>query len=125
MFGYMGKILYVDLSTGAFRSEALDEKILRQYVGGNGLAVWLYSQYPIEDLDALDPRSPLFFMTGPFVGTTVPCSGRYAVCGKSPLTGIWGDSDSGGSWGVSLKGAGYDAVVITGRSETPVSLYIG
>jgi aldehyde:ferredoxin oxidoreductase len=122
--GYMGKLLFVDLGSKAFHEEVLDEGIARKYIGGTGLATYLMNKYPISDYHALDPKSPLMFMTGPLTGTRVPQSGRLAIIAKSPLTGIWGDSDVGCNWGISLKEAGYDGLIVTGKSDEPIYLQV-
>jgi aldehyde:ferredoxin oxidoreductase len=77
-----------------------------------------------EKTNPLGPQNPLIFMTGPFTGTGVPLSGRHAVVSRSPLTGIFGESDVGGTWGAHLKKAGFDGIIIVGQSEKPVYLWI-
>jgi aldehyde:ferredoxin oxidoreductase len=74
--------------------------------------------------DPLGPENVLCFMVGPFTGTPVPASNRFAVAARSPLTGIWGEADCGGNWGVALKLSGYDGIVIEGRADTPVYLRV-
>jgi len=124
MNGYMGKLLYVDLSRGRLWDEPVKEADARQFVGGSGLAASIVFDMVSADTDPLGPQNPLVFMTGPFVGTAVPSSGRYSVCALSPLTGIWGEANSGGFFGPELRFAGYDGVVITGCSDKPVWLSI-
>jgi aldehyde:ferredoxin oxidoreductase len=124
MNGYMGKLLYVDLSQGRLWDEPLPEDHARQFVGGSGLAARIIFDMVSADTDPLGPKNPLVFMTGPFVGTAVPSSGRYSVCALSPLTRIWGEGNSGGFFGPELRFAGYDGVVITGCSDKPVWLSI-
>jgi len=123
-YGYHGKILRVNLTTGELRDQPLPEALAQQYLGGSGLA----ARYLYDETDAsTDPLSPdnlLCFMVGPFVGTPVPASNRFAVAALSPLTGIWGEGDCGGRWGAALKGAGYDGILITGQSPSPVYLWI-
>jgi aldehyde:ferredoxin oxidoreductase len=77
-----------------------------------------------ERTNPLGPENPLIFMTGPFTGTSVPLSGRHAVVSQSPLTGIFGESDVGGTWGANLKKAGFDGTIITGQSEKPIYLWV-
>jgi aldehyde:ferredoxin oxidoreductase len=77
-----------------------------------------------EKTNPLGPENVLIFMTGPFTGTRVPLSGRHELVAKSPLTGIYGESDVGGRWGTELKKAGYDGIIVKGRSEKPVYLWI-
>jgi aldehyde:ferredoxin oxidoreductase len=122
--GYMGKILYVNLTTGAMKEETPDEKFWRAYIGGHGVgARILYSQQK-AGVDALGPDNILGFVTGPFTGTPHPVGTRYQVVCKSPLTGGWGDANSGGFFGSYLKFAGYDDVFVTGIASRPVLLLI-
>ena len=124
MSGYMGKLLVVDLTQGALKDEPLDPNIAHDYVGGAGYAArYLYDELG-PDTEPLGPDNTLMFMTGPLVGTRAPSCGRHEVCAISPLTGIWGESNSGGFWGAELKFAGYDGIVIRGCSEKPVWLSI-
>src|SRR5512146_726103 len=124
MDGYLGRILRVDLSRGKLWDQALNEEYARNYVGGSGLA----ARYLYEMLDAstdpLGPDNPLFFLTGPLVGTSMTAAGRYSVCARSPLTGIWGEANSGGFFGPEMRYAGYDGVLLTGRSAKPVWLSV-
>jgi aldehyde:ferredoxin oxidoreductase len=124
MNGYMGKILHVDLSQRRLWDEPVKEEDARRFVGGSGLAARVIFDMVSPDTDPLGPENPLVFMTGPFVGTAVPSSGRYSVCALSPLTRIWGEANSGGFFGPELRFAGYDGVVITGCSDKPVWLSI-
>jgi aldehyde:ferredoxin oxidoreductase len=124
MNGYMGKILYVDLSSGRLWDEAINEDDARAFVGGSGLAARIIYNMVNQDTDPLGPQNPLVFMTGPLVGTAMPSAGRYSVCALSPLTRIWGEANSGGFFGPELRFAGYDGVVITGCSSRPVWLSI-
>lgn len=119
-----GKLLVVDLTTGDLYDETVDETAARDLVGGAGFAArYLYDRLP-PGTDPLGPENILMFVTGPLVGTRAPSCGRYEVCGLSPLTGIWGESNSGGFWGPELRFAGYDGVVVRGRAERPVWLSI-
>ncbi|MGC8962248.1 MAG: aldehyde ferredoxin oxidoreductase N-terminal domain-containing protein, partial [Candidatus Bathyarchaeia archaeon] len=121
--GYMGRILYADLSDESFKIDAWDEKIARLLLGGKGLGAWLLYRMTEPGLDPLAPEAPLIFATGPLTGTVTPCS-KFAVIGKSPATGTIDDSYSGSFFGPELKYSGYDAVVVTGRSEKPVVMVI-
>ena len=122
--GYMGKILFVDLSTGSIREEALDETTRRSYVGGYGLGARILYGQQKAGVDALGPENTLGLLTGPYTGTAVPTGTRYAAVARSPLTGGWGDANSGGFFGPYLKFAGYDAVFFSGISPKPVYLLI-
>ncbi len=124
MNGYMGKILRVDLSAGKLWDEPLDEEYARAFVGGSGLAArYLYDMVD-GDTDPLGPGNPLIFMTGPLVGTPMPSAGRCSVCALSPLTHIWGESNTGGFIGPELRFAGYDGIIVIGRARKPVWLSI-
>jgi aldehyde:ferredoxin oxidoreductase len=124
MHAYMGKILRVDLSTEDVSEELLEEGYARAYVGGSGLAARYIYDLVDRETDPLGPENPLIFMTGPLVGTAMPSAGRHSVCAISPLTGIWGEANSGGFFGNELRRAGYDGIIFTGRSEGPVWLSI-
>ena len=122
--GYAGKFLRVDLSKGSWDDFTIADDVLRQYIGGSCLAAKLFlERYPIE-ADPLSPENPLMIMTGPMVGSGFPGTSRFSVCAKSPQTGIWAESACGGTFGPELKRAGYDGIVIEGRSEKPVVLSI-
>ncbi len=124
MGGYMGKILRVNLTTGEMRDEATNPDWAEQFIGGAGLAARYLWEHLAPDADPLAPENPLIFMTGPLTGTAAPSCGRFVVCARSPLTGLWGESNSGGFWGPELKFAGYDGIVISGRAPEPVYLAI-
>ena len=124
MNGFMGKLLVVDLTGGRITSVPLDEESARTFVGGAGLACrYLYDRIGI-DTDPLGPDNPLLFMTGPLVGTVAPSCGRHVICARSPQTGLWGESHSGGRFGPYLRFAGYDGILITGKAPHPVYLSV-
>jgi len=120
----MGKILYIDLSSSKVHIGDMNEEWAHQFIGGSGLGAKFLYELTNERTDPLGPENPLIFMTGPFTGTAVPLSGRHAVVSRSPLTGIFGESDVGGTWGANLKKAGFDGMIITGKSENPVYLWV-
>ncbi len=122
--GYMGKFLWVDLSKKTIEEEALDEELCRKYLGGYGLGARIIFSRQQPGADPLGPESILGILTGPITGTDGLGGSRYIMVGKSPLTGGWGDANSGGSVGPYLKFAGYDAVFFTGISDRPVYLLI-
>ena len=122
--GYMGKILFVDLTQGACREEALDEQICRDFMGGYGVGARILYERMKPRVDPLGSDNMLGFMTGPLTGTPALCSGRFVVIGKSPLTGTWGDANCGGDFGPYLKFSGFDGVFFNGTSSKPVYLYI-
>lgn len=122
--GYMGKILWVDLSTRTIRDETLDDLFCRYFLGGYGFGARLLFSRQRGKVDPLGEENILGFATGPFSGTPVLGGSRYTVLAKSPLTGCWGDSNSGGFFGPHLKFAGYDGVFFSGISDRPVYLFI-
>ncbi len=117
--GYMGKILWVNLTDGTFKEEDLPEEIYRQYLGGIGLATKLIYENLPPKTDALTPESVFGFFPGLLTGTVAPLTGRFMVAGKSPLTKTWGDSNCGGYFGPEIKKCGYDAILIKGMAESP------
>ena len=122
--GYMGEYARVNLTTGEVSSVPISEEEIRPYVGCSGYAVrMLWDQTP-PGVDALSPASMVIFATGPIAGTLCPSGGSYELCFKSPLTGAWCQARSGGSFGPRLKYAGYDFLVIEGRSEKPVYISV-
>ncbi len=122
--GYVGKLLFVDLTKGKIREEELSEDLARKFIGGYGLgARVLYDMMP-GGADPLGPDNVLGFVTGPVTGTGAVFSGRYVVVCKSPVSGTWNDANSGGYFGPELKQAGYDAVFVSGVSKKPVYLWI-
>ncbi len=124
MGGYTGKMAWIDLTTGAVKVEELSEQVRRNYIGGTALATYILKQTPFHAIDPLGPENVLVFSTGPLTGANVPTSGRFAVAAKSPLTGIWGEADSGGRFGIALKAAGFDAIAISGKASAPSVLTI-
>ncbi|MBC7251711.1 MAG: aldehyde ferredoxin oxidoreductase family protein [Anaerolineae bacterium] len=121
---YTGKLLRVDLSTGTWTVQEISEEMVRGYLLGSGLAAKLFYDEMDPQRDALDPASPLYFMSGLLTGTLAPTGCRSSVCGRSPLTGIWNESNVGGYWGAELRFAGFDGIVVTGRAPQPVYLWI-
>ncbi len=99
--GYMGKMLMVDLSTDKLKDEVLDEKLARQFIGGYGIGARILFSRQKAGVDPLGPDNILGILTGPFTGTPALSGTRYTVVGKSPLTGGWGDANSGGYFGAS------------------------
>jgi aldehyde:ferredoxin oxidoreductase len=122
--GYMGKMLFVDLSEGKLRDEPLDEKLCRQFIGGYGIGARILFSQQKAGVDPLGPDNTLGILSGPFSGTPAVSGTRYTVVAKSPLTGGWGDANSGGYFGAFMKFAGYDALFFTGISAEPVYLFI-
>ena len=123
-YGYLGKMLFVDLTNGKTHEEDLSAELARDYVGGYGVGVRVLMERMKPGVDPLGPDNILGFGTGPFVASGALSSGRYSTMGKSPLTGFWGDANSGGNFANALRGAGYDMLFCAGRAEHPVYLLI-
>ena len=124
MHGWAGKILDVNLTTRAIQTRALDETSARLFLGGRGLGARLLWDEVGAGIDPLSPENVLIFTTGPLTATGYQTSNRFSVSTKSPLTGTILDANSGGYWGMQFKRAGYDALIVRGRAETPVYLEI-
>ena len=124
MYGYCGKILLVNLSTGEIAEEALNEEWARKHIGGRGLALRYLWDKVSPDTDPLSPENVFIIAPGPFAGTSMPTGSRFVVMAKSPNTGLLGDAEAGGFFGHELKRAGYDLVIVEGRAPAPVYLSI-
>ena len=124
MNGYMGRILWVDLTAGTVEAATLDDELCRAFIGGYGIGARLLLDRIPAGADPLGPDNVLGFVTGPYTGTDALIGSRYVVVGKSPLTGGWGDANSGGYFGPALKGAGVDAVFFAGVAPKPVYLLV-
>ncbi len=122
--GYMGKLLFVDLTRGTCQEETLGEELGRDFMGGYGIGARILYERTKPKADPLGPDNMLGFMTGPLTGTPAIPSGRFVVVGKSPLTGTWGDANCGGDFGPNLKFAGFDGVFFSGVSPAPIYLHI-
>jgi len=122
--GWQRKILRVDLTAGTSAVEPLNMEWANAYLGERGLATKYLMESMDPSVDALSPENVLIFATGPLTGTMASTSGRYAVVTKGPLTGAIACSNSGGKFGAELKFAGYDLLIVHGRSEKPVYLHI-
>ena len=120
----MDRLLHVDLDRMSFESLPLDLSATEDYIGGSGLAAKILYDGTDRTTDPLGPDNVLVFMTGPYAGTRALSSSRHVVVAKSPLTGLFGEANSGGSWAEALKKSGFDGVVIRGRSPKPVYLWI-
>jgi aldehyde:ferredoxin oxidoreductase len=122
--GYIGKLLFVDLSTGTLKEETPDDSLYRDFIGGYGIGARVLYSRQKGGVDALGPENTLGIVTGPLTGTPAPMGCRYVVVGKSPLTGGWGDANCGSDFGPHLKFAGLDGIFITGISPKPVYLFV-
>jgi aldehyde:ferredoxin oxidoreductase len=125
LLGYAGRILYVDLGTGKTRAEKLSDEVAKKYIGGIGLGMNLWLSNSKAGVDPLSPENPLVLAVGPVSGTMFPTGGNgHAFISKSPETNGVGEAVSHGTFGAELKRAGYDAIVLTGKAEKPVYLWI-
>jgi len=124
MNGWMGTTLRVDLSTGKVTKEPLRKELAHEYIGGRGLNARVLYDEVKQGTDPLGPDNKLIIGVGPCNGTLVPGSQRFTATFKSPITGRYGDSNSGGSFGATFKYAGYDLMIIEGKAKEPVYLWI-
>ncbi|HSV48777.1 MAG TPA: aldehyde ferredoxin oxidoreductase N-terminal domain-containing protein, partial [Candidatus Acidoferrales bacterium] len=125
MFGYAGRVLYVDLTTGKTRTEKLSQETAKKTLGGIGLGMHFWLNNSKANVDPFSPENPLVLAVGPLAGTMFPTGGNgHAFISKSPATGGVAEAVSHGTFGTELKRAGYDAVIITGKSKKPVYLWI-
>lgn len=124
MFGYMGKLLRINLTDRTIKVEDLDLELAKKFVGGRGLGTKMLYDEIDPKIDALSPENKLFFINGPLSGTPTPTGGRYMVVTKSPLSGTIASSNSGGTWGARLKYAGYDGIIVEGKADKPVYISV-
>jgi aldehyde:ferredoxin oxidoreductase len=124
MFGFAGKIVRVNLTNGSVKEEVFDQAMARNQIGGRGIGAKILFTELAPGVDPLGPENKLVFTGGLLTATTVPGNTRWFVMGKSPLTGVYGESTCSGSFGKELKRAGYDALIIEGASDHPVFLWI-
>lgn len=120
----MQPILTIDLTTGRQAVREIPRDWQREYLGGASLAARILYNDLTPELDPFSPAAPLLFLNGPLSGTSGPTTGRFVVCGKSPATGLWAESNIGGFWGVELRKAGYDGLLLTGTAPEPVYLFL-
>jgi len=118
------KILRIDLGTQKIVQEDYNNKDEAKFIGGMGLATAIFTREVDPEIDPFNGNNLLIFSVGPFCGTAIPFCGRYFITAKSPLTKILGEASSGGFFGKELKSAGFDLVIIKGKSKTPVYLWI-
>ena len=124
MSGYNYKILIVDLTDEKTKVKELPKSFCKKFLGGNGFGIKLLYDHVKPGIDPLSPDNVVVFAVGPFLGTSIPTSGKYIVYSKSPLTGFQGESVSSSFWGHSLKMAGYDCLIIKGRAKRQSYLFI-
>lgn len=124
MAGKIYQIVRINLGTRKVEFQDLAPEIVEKYYGGAGLAAKILYEETDASPDPLGPDNLLLAFTGPFTGTSVPSSSRHHLMSRSPLTGLIGESNVGGSWGVHFKKAGFDGLVVAGLSDSPVYLWI-
>ncbi|MDM7274760.1 MAG: aldehyde ferredoxin oxidoreductase family protein [Thermoprotei archaeon] len=124
MYGYAGRIVVADAATKSFKVLDVDESLAKTYIGGKGLANKILYDYGIWGYDALDPGNPLIFASGPFGGTRIPMASRAWSAFRSPLTGILGGSNLGGSLAAVMKYAGVDVLIVRGASRDPLYIVV-
>lgn len=124
MNGYHGRIAWIDLTSRKMELRSVDEKDKLDFVGGASLGAAYLARMTTGGTHPLGPENPLIFMAGPFTATRVPASSRHAVISLSPLTGIYGEGNCGGSFGWQLKRSGLDGLIITGVASGPVAIVI-
>ncbi|TFG24764.1 MAG: aldehyde ferredoxin oxidoreductase [Promethearchaeota archaeon] len=123
-YGFAGKLLKVNLSDEIISKEVLNRQYSENFMGGAGYACRYLFDHINKDTDPLSPENILMIMNGPFCLTSAPSFSRMAICTKSPLTGLWGEANAGGFFGAEMKRAGYDGIIIAGKSKKPVILKI-
>jgi len=125
LHGYAGRILYVDLDTGKTRTEKLNTEYAKKYIGGIGLGMRLWLDNSKQGVDPFSPENPLVLALGPISGTMFPTGGNgHAFVAKSPETFAIGEAVAHGTFGAEMKRAGYDAIILKGKSEKPIYLWI-
>ncbi|MEW6554706.1 MAG: aldehyde ferredoxin oxidoreductase family protein [Actinomycetota bacterium] len=124
MKGFTTRYLEVDLGSGQTQIKELEEEVYRKYIGGTGIGAYLFAKELDPLVDPLSPANPLMFINGPLTGTSFPGSGRSSVVAMSPLTGLWGECNVGGSFGAAVKLAGYDGIIFKGRADKPVMFWL-
>src|SRR5271165_5921980 len=117
--GYFGQALIADVTDGTSAILPLPEAILRAYIGGAGLGVWLLHRIGPPGADPLGAEAPLAFVFSPLVGTPLTTSAKFAVVAKSPLTGMLTDALASSHFAIAGKRTGFDAIVIRGASARP------
>ena len=124
MFGWHGKALRVDLTNETVSVEQIDPQTAKDYIGGRGWAIKMLHDEVEPTVDPLSPENKLIFTVGPLTGTPAPTGNRYMVTTKAPLTGAIACSNSGGMYPTEMKKTGFDMILLEGRAEHPVYLWI-
>jgi aldehyde:ferredoxin oxidoreductase len=118
------KLLEINLTNNTISDRELEENIFKNYLGGSGIAAKLLYHELQPNLSPLHPDSPLLFFSGLLTGTPIPTASKLSVCAKSPLTGIWNEATVGGKLGAELRFCGYEGIIVIGKAEKPIYLYI-
>ena len=124
MFGFYNRLLRIDLPTQTYQVEEIPDDILSKYLGGKGLGAYLLLNNSPAGVDPLSPENPFIIATGPATGTVLSPAGRHAIISKSPLTGVFGESYTGGHVAPRIKATGYDAILLQGIADSPIFLEI-
>lgn len=122
LYGFQGKWLRVNLSDGTLAEQTFEEEVLKKFLGSSGMGTKILYEETGPETDPLGPENVLIFAAGILNNTKALCAGRYQVISKSPLTGAFGEGNSGGTFGPMLRKAGYDGLIIKGKAERPVYL---
>ncbi|MGZ4596560.1 MAG: aldehyde ferredoxin oxidoreductase family protein [Actinomycetes bacterium] len=122
--GYFGRVLVVDVTDASTQTVPLPGQVLRDYIGGAGLGVWLMHELAPAGVDPLSPEAPLAFVFSPLVGTPLTTSAKFAVVAKSPLTGFLTDALASSQFAIAGKLTGHDAIVLVGRADRPQTLLV-
>ena len=122
--GYNGKILRVNLSKRKTMIEEPSQDFYRRYMGGRALALYYLLREVSRDADSFAPDNKIVFAASVITGAPIPGMSRHSVVAKSPLTNAYGESEAGGYWGVELKSAGFDAIIVEGKADNPVYLWV-
>jgi aldehyde:ferredoxin oxidoreductase len=118
------RLLEVDLTRRETSDRTVAAELVHDFLGGASLAARLLLTELVPTLDPLSPEAPLLFLTGPLTGTAGPSVGRFVICGRSPATGFWAESNAGGFFGPELRMTGWDGLFIRGRAAEPLYLWI-
>ncbi len=124
MYGYMGKVLRVNLTDRTWKLEDLDLEVAKKYLGSRGLGVKIMMDEVPVNVDPFSPENKLIIASGGLTGAPLPTSGRFMAITKSPLTGTIAIANSGGQWGPQFKATGHDLVIFEGKADKPVYLFI-
>jgi len=124
MKGYRNKLLVIDLTERSVETLDIPDEWFEEYIGGEGTAIRLLSDHVDPEMDKFDPSQPIIFSTGPLTGTPVPSSGRWCIVFRSPATGTIGASNCGGKLAPEIKKAGYDMIMVKGKSKDAVYVSI-